>query len=264
MRVAWKALPLLLCALAFGATFSVYDNLGAPVFDFFIVAPVKAEGDGPLFASFSTGGSAVSLAEVQLQLANFNDLADATPAARRAGKPARGLAKRSARVGSRAKSGIHPDPAIGGGSITVGLYSDSATSPGSLLTTIGSLPDTSLPTGGTGAVVTFPLTTVYPLAANTRYWIGLSTANDSVAVWIATDVNTGTGVANEFNYGDGEVFANTPADIGEPFIMNVTVTGNAAPPPVTPVPPSVTLGLIGLAFTGLYFTGRRFAFRRTA
>jgi len=84
----------------------------------------------------------------------------------------------------------------------VGLYTDSATGPGSLLETLGTIPDSHLNT--TLAVLDFSLSSPEALAANTRYWIGVSATNSS-AEWSFDATNGGTGVANEYNDYDSSV-----------------------------------------------------------
>ena len=82
------------------------------------------------------------------------------------------------------------------GSFTVALYADSGSAtPGTQLATIGTLNDTDL--SDTLTAYHFALT--YPLAATTRYWIGLSTDDGSTAEWSWSSDISGTGVAGEYN-----------------------------------------------------------------
>jgi hypothetical protein len=75
------------------------------------------------------------------------------------------------------------------------------------LTTIGTLADGLLPS--TPTAVDFTLPTAFNLAANTRYWIGLSTANGSAALWNWSLDLSGTGVPGEFFANNGGVSPNT-------------------------------------------------------
>ena len=114
---------------------------------------------GPRYNSFSTGSSPVTLTDVKLNL----DLLD----------------------GPR-------------GSMTVGLYSDSSHTPGTLLTVIGTLDDHLI--AEHGGVSDFPVSPGFALTANTRYWIGVSTSNASLAGWATTEDTAGTGnIGNEYS-----------------------------------------------------------------
>jgi len=244
---------LILCALVLtlSATTSLYDNLSATVSDFY-----SATEDGPLYASFSTGGTTFSLTDVQILLVNGTDLDFAEPRTSKVRSHHKSGASRRA---TRPSLRVRPEDGSGG-SITVALYSDNDTSPSGQLTVIGTLPDSSLPTSSSGGAVDFPLATAYPLAANTRYWIGLTSSNDSVADWLETNVTTGTGVAGEFLFADDGVMPNNPET--EPFIMQVDNGSPSISP--TPAPPTLVLGLLGIACLGLYFARRRFATRPAA
>jgi hypothetical protein len=159
---------------------------------------------GPLADSFSTGGSAVNLSDVKLLLVT--------------GTPT--------------------------GSITVTLRSDSSTSPGAVLTTIGTLNDTSL----TPTLTVFDFPTSYSLAANTRYWIEVSSSNSSDAFWGSAFDASGVGVANEhFSNVNGQF----PSSEG-PYQMELT-----AQTPATPAPEPSTLTLLGIGSLGLLGYVRR-------
>ena len=128
------------------------------------------------------------------------------------------------------------------GSFSVGLYSDASTSPGSLLTTLGTVSDNVLTS--TPSVETFNLTSPYSLAAGTRYWVGLA-SNDSTAGWMYS-YESGVGVAGEYwgSTFDGVVANYVDGFSTGPFQMQVSgdVSG-------VPLPPSVLLlgsGLVGL------------------
>ncbi len=111
-----------------------------------------------------------------------------------------------------------------GGSFLVGLYADNSTSPGSALATSALTPDSVLQANL--AVIDFPF--LQALAANTRYWIGVSATNSS-AQWSYDMTNGGIGVANEYNFYDGSVSANNAFT---PYQMQVNVKA-ATPEPAS-------------------------------
>ena len=200
--------------------------------------------------SFSTGASAYTLTSVTLKLSN-SDEAVATAA----GLPDAARTKQR-HAGSKSR-GFKPRGV--GGFVTVNLYTDNNTDPGTLITQLGSaLFDTSL--GSAPADYTFSCTagSLCSLAANTRYWIVVTPGNDTIAEWWYTRDPSGSLPANvdsEFNEDTGRI--NVNADNGEPYIMEVFATVGSLP--TTPVPPSLTLVLTGLLCVGLYFTRRRLA-----
>ena len=157
----------------------------------------------PLFDSFSTGAGGFTLADVKLLLSGTSD----------------------------------------GASLTVGLYGDNATSPGTLLTQIGSLSDTSL--SGTLTVFDFPLASSYALAPNTRYWVVLNTNNGSSAYWAWSSDQTAIGVAGEYLGHGTNVFSNT----GGPYQMRLSDLS---------VPEPSTL-LLALICGGVFVARRRIA-----
>ena len=158
---------------------------------------------GPLADSFSTGSVGFYLTDVQVRLIEFGT--------------------------------------IGNGSSDVELYSDSATSPGTLLTTIGTLADTQLTSGLT--VYSFTLSTPYLLAANTRYWIGVSAdpTNGSVAAWGSSDNDTDPGVYGQYIAYAGSIYS-TGGGNGS---WNMELSGNAVPEPSAMV--SALLGVVCVA-----------------
>ena len=117
-----------------------------------------------------------------------------------------------------------------GGSFSVSLLSDNSTSPGVTLTAIATVDDSLLAT--TLGTFNYQLSTPYPLAANTRYWIELDSPS-STSEWSFTATNVGIGVDNEYVYYAGQVFANSAFT---PYQMTVT----------TVVPEPTTIGLCAL------------------
>lgn len=113
------------------------------------------------------------------------------------------------------------DPATG--STTFSLYSDSGASPGTLITALATIDDTSLT--GTFTEYTFSGLSV-ALDASTRYWI--LAEGDGVARWISSPNDGGTGVAGEFIVA-GAVYPNSEG----PLAMSVTATAVPVPEPAT-------------------------------
>lgn len=246
-RTVCTTAALFLSALAVAGipTGLLYDNLNNAT-----QTSLSVSADGPLYNSFSTGSSAVSLDDVQLKLQI------AVPIGYRAPAEAPillqvGYWRRATEVHSKAStSRLHPRD--GGGSITVALYADSSTSPGALLTTIGTLPAESLST--TLSNFDFPLGSTYPLSVNHRYWIGISTINGSIAGWAVAQDDTGLDVANEFWYANGAVHPNTDP----PFQMQVH--GLTPGPSPVPAPSALLLLLAGFAGAALYLRRNKLGF----
>jgi hypothetical protein len=202
--------------------------------------------DAPLAASFSTGGTAYNLTSVVVMLSNNGETIVVTPSKRSQSSRSRHSAAVAGKVQKAKPSKVRP--AIVERYVVVSLYSDSSTSPGTLLATSATtVADTSL--SETPAAFTFPFSN-YPLANNTRYWIGVSSPNDSVAEWWVTNTLTGTETATEYSEFDGEVLPNDQA-----FLMQVIVDPSTPPP--TPAPASVTLVVIGLGCAAWYFRRRK-------
>jgi hypothetical protein len=170
---------------------------------------------GPLADSFSTGGAAVNLSDVKVLI----------------GLP---------------PFGIPPT-----GSITVTLNSDGSippggtlTTPGAVLTTIGTLNDSSL----SNTLTAVDFSTSFSLAANTRYWIEISSSNSSNAFWGYAADASDVGVANEHFANNGGAFPNSEG----PYQMEVTAQTAA-----TGVPEPSTLTLLSLGSLGLIGYGWR-------
>jgi PEP-CTERM motif len=132
------------------------------------------------------------------------------------------------------------------GTTTAYLLSDSSTSPGTPLKTIGSFSESSL----TFAAAPYSLTTNYVLSPDTRYWIEL-TSDDNSANWQWSFDTSGTGVAGEdlANFQGGDSWTVFPNDNG-PYQMEVAGTAVAEPG-------TVYLSLVGLGLFGLFSAIRK-------
>jgi len=202
-------------ALAFGLFGAVQAN-AVTLFDSITGStPAAADSvnlDGPLYASFSTVGGVVNLTEVQVVL--------------------------SAEV------------TTDGGSVNISLWSDDGgPSPGSSLALLGTIADSAM----TGSPAIYTLSGLSePLTASTRYWIELSTSDQSSAGWSWTSSTTGTGVSGEYwlnNYAGGVV-----PNVGDinfipsPYEMRVFASTSAVPLPAAL--PLFASGLGALGFLG--------------
>jgi hypothetical protein len=133
-----------------------------------------------------------------------------------------------------------------GGMLNVGLYSDSSTSPNTLLDSLGTINDSSLTTSP--AEYAIPVTP-FSLASG-RYWIVISSSDGSSAAWGMTDIMTGAGVSSGY-FGDpydGYVL-NSNTGYGAPFnqvAFEMQVDG------LTPEPSTILFGAIGLAMLAAY------------
>jgi hypothetical protein len=127
------------------------------------------------------------------------------------------------------------------GAIDIGLYADSATSPGALITSLGTLNDSDL----SSALATYTVTLISnpTVNAGVRYWIGLS--GTTSADWSWSSDGTGPGVANEFFANADGVFLNNP---NGPYQMDLTTDA-------VPEPASAAFVVLGLA--AAYFVSRR-------
>lgn len=126
------------------------------------------------------------------------------------------------------------------GTITAYLLSDSSTSPGAVLETIGTLSEASL----SGSNALYTVSTSYTLAANTRYWIELA-SNDTDRNWSWSLDTSGTGVAGEYfaNQEGTGIFGVFPNSEG-PYQMDVSGTT------IVPEPGSLMLLGAGLLVLG--------------
>jgi hypothetical protein len=128
-----------------------------------------------------------------------------------------------------------------GGSFTVSLLKDSSKTPGSTIATdtfADSVLSTSLST------LSAPFSSI-TLAADTRYWIELSTSTGSLE-WSYSAANNGVGVAHEYNYYAHSV---SPNNSFTPYQMSIG-SGSA-------VPEASTWALMLAGFAGLGLVGYR-------
>jgi hypothetical protein len=122
------------------------------------------------------------------------------------------------------------------GFLSIDLLSDNSTSPGAVLTNLGTVSDLAF----NGSLQTFDFPQApYPLAANTRYWVQLSSTTSS-AQWNWSIDTLGTGVASEFYANSNGVFPNSDG----PYEMEVSATPVGV---AVPEPPSLVLAFLGLA-----------------
>lgn len=126
------------------------------------------------------------------------------------------------------------------GVVQAGLYSDNSTEPGALIADLGSLSDSVLSDQVAEYDVTLAVTP--SLAANTRYWIGLS--GTTTAEWAWSLDTSGPGVAGEFYENPSGTF---PSSDGA-YQMSVIVTE-------TPEPASILLIAAGAGLLGLLRRG---------
>lgn len=164
-------------------------------------------GFGPLADSFSTGASAFSLESITVLLSG--------------------------------------DPATGG-AVTMNLLADSGSTPGAVLTTIGTLSDSLL--GPLVSDFQFGLGSPFVLAPNTRYWVEL-TGSTTSALWAWSLDQAGTGVAGEFFSNSGGAFPNTDG----PYQMSV----DGVPADAAAVPEPGALVLLGTGLVGFTWAVRR-------
>ena len=169
---------------------------------------------GPLADSFATGSSAFTLNTVVL------DLVDDSPS--------------------------------DGGSITVTLYSDSSTSPGVPLDTIGTILDSSL----NSSLSDVTLTPDIELSADTTYWIELTGIGGSSADWSYSLDTSGTGVAGQYIYYNDGVHSD-----GVDGAFQMELEGVEGATAATPEPSSLLLLGSGLSILAASLRRRRFAGR---
>lgn len=171
-------------------------------------------GAGPLADSFSTGSSGYSLSQVGVKLIAFG-----TP--------------------------------LAGYTISIDLYSDNATLPGTPLTNIGSFDEGTLAQSLTDYY--FTLATPYTLAASTRYWIMVS-VGDGLVGWGYSYDQTALGVAGEYLFNSSSSTATAYPNTDGPYQMLVSDT------PLTSVPEPGRPFTLVVAFSmlaGVWFARRR-------
>ncbi len=225
---SWRVSALVLlaaCAQLSAATVVLYDASTATPAGTDSIAP-----NGPLAVSFSTGSAPLNLTDVKAILSNgasfqLNNsgaigLSSASPASHgEAGRSAERWYTRRSALGALA----FPAPPTSGTSIA--LFSDSSTYPGTLLQTIGTVADTSLPISG-AALVDIPVRPSIQLSANTRYWIVFASAAGSPAGLVWTKDTSGTGVASQFLLFDGKIYSNNE----DAYQVKITAQNNSLDP----------------------------------
>ncbi len=130
------------------------------------------------------------------------------------------------------------------GDLRVSLYSDSASGPGTLLTTLGTLSSAAVSTNQFAAY-TFTPTHGVALAADTTYWVQIESLGASAVEWSWSQDLSGTGVAGGSNY--NALFGSNANTAFAPYQMSVSVQA-------VPEPASVALMLGG---AGLLLAARR-------
>jgi hypothetical protein len=198
MRVN-RVMASVVFATAFVAGTALVSNSASasPIYDNMAASSNSADNAfpfGPLYDSFTTGGSSFNLNQIDyLVRGNPSD----------------------------------------GGTYNLSVYSDNFTTPGGVILNIGNIPD---------AILSATLNTVstsfapFTLTANTRYWIGISSADSINWSW-SFDVS-GPGVANEFFANGSGVHPNRDG----PYQMALFET---------PLPAALPLFATGLGVMGL-------------
>lgn len=201
-RYIFAAFPFVLSIVPHANAGVLYNNIGAQAYFADHITDTGAQAFGPLYASFSTGGYASMLTDLQLRL-GVDDPAD-------------------------------------GGSVTVSLLSNAGLHPGGLLASLGTVLDSTL-SSAQSSVIDIPIGTPIALAADTRYWIQLSSDNTS-ATWAYSFDLSGTGVAGEYYDNADGVYPNNSSEWPGGYQMFVTAV---------PEPLSVALFLSGLVGIGV-------------
>ena len=116
------------------------------------------------------------------------------------------------------------------GSFTIQLLSDNNISPGNPIYTIATVQDSSL----TNSLQDYFFTLAQPQVhgSDTRYWIGLSSNNNSVAYWSWSVDTSGVGVAGEYFANQNGIFTDNNgayqmeiSDVPEPGTLMMLGTG---------------------------------------
>lgn len=250
-----SVLALFACALALNATPTsvILSDIGTPVDDWGDVV-----SQAPLGQSFSTGPTAYNLTSVVIILSNQTGSIDAKPSSR----SKRAVANaRSSAPGTKVPWKPFPapvPPACSGPCTSVALWSDNGgPGPGVELAVSSTVVlDTALPNDTSPQEFTF-LFSSYPLTANTRYWIMVSSpGGNSVAEWWGTDEPTGAVTSEYYDFNTGVFPVIDPAMFN--YAQQIQVNGTATTaPPATPVPPSLPLVVTGLLCIGMYMRFRK-------
>jgi hypothetical protein len=237
MKLNLKAVAVTASVACSVSTFSIspasaaviYDNLGFPSTFSDSVRSVNPNNgqttDGPLADSFSTGSYIFTLTDVQVRV-------------------------------QRESSNTTPER-----SVTVSLLSDSGSnSPGSLLSILGTFTDGQL--SSTPTIIDLPQAIGIVLEPLTRYWIMLSTADNSRAGWAAAGGTGsgstygtapdqwGVGTEGEYFYAGGALALGYPTNVfqngASPYLpYQMQVSGDI------PEPASLAVFALGLGALGL-------------
>lgn len=133
---------------------------------------------------------------------------------------------------------IGADNPADGGTFTIGLYSDSSTSPGSLLDS-----NTFMDSALTTSLAVLSESVSYSLSAGTRYWIGISSSDGSV-FWSYDADASGIGVAGEYYDNQGGVSLIGADDNGGGYQMELVA--GAVPEPSSWA--MMAIGFMGLGY----------------
>jgi hypothetical protein len=134
------------------------------------------------------------------------------------------------------------------GTVTASLLSDSSGNPGSLITTLGTVSDSAL--GSTLADYTFNLSTPDTLAANTTYWIQLSSDDGSSAQWSWSLDSSAPGVS-------GQSFANIAGEFPSTYGSYQMSVNDPPPAGTVPTPEPGVFSLLAIGLAALVFASRR-------
>jgi hypothetical protein len=187
-----------------------------------LVAVSPSLGGGPTYQSFSTGSQAVTLSSLDL-VGWVNSLTD-------------------------------------GGSVSVALYASNGNMPGASLDVLGTLADSSLTLALNGISVPLSSSDIQ-LAADTRYWIGISNAagNSSSFIWGERFDNSNTfGAQGQYTALPGGIVTDPDSITYDGNVyyfgpMDMAVTGTAS----SSAPEPATLGLMALGLAAVGFAQRR-------